>query len=59
MNEESKEIFFDKLSQINWNLVEQGNLNVSVQNFIDSLNSKYCETFPIKTKILSAKRILN
>ena len=59
VNENNKIIFFNKLSEEEWNYSNNSNINNSIENFICKLNEIYCTTFPLKFKTLSPKIVLN
>ena len=46
-----------KLSNFDWNLIFNANVNISWDTFIEKINNSYCNTFSKKTKFISTKRI--
>ena len=57
-NEVSLQILSNKLMSTNWSyLIDYSNCNLSCPNFMSHINRLYCDSFPLKTKFLSTKRI--
>ena len=51
--------FREKLQNFNWMSIKSEDTNVYTRNFVSTLNTLYCESFPMKTKIVTEKYFLN
>ena len=57
---EGKQLFSDKLNSINWtNLFNTNNVNTNFALFLNKIKEIYNQSFPIKTKYISEKRVNN
>jgi len=56
-NNLSMELFRSKLCKINWSNLLTGDMNQQVQIFNSVINEIYCNTFTLKIKYVSSKRI--
>ena len=55
---ENLQLFSNKLSSINWNLVlSSSNVDECFDSFINTISDLYCQSFPLKTKYLTNNRI--
>ena len=56
----NKITFSDKLRNLQWDtLLISNNVNVNCNNFVNKINELYHECFPIKTKLITEKRLNN
>ena len=55
-DEDSYDKFFSEISNINWGEIITDDINLSVSNFEQILNSAYCNCFQVKHKFVSTKR---
>ena len=55
----NKELFSMKLSAINWNSLLINDLNSNFEKFLEKIHEIYNESFPIKVKFVSEKRLNN
>ena len=51
--------FSQYLESFDWNSLRNSDLNLYVSNFIDKLNEAYRQHFPMKTKTISKRRVMN
>ena len=56
-NEFNNVIFFQKISNFDWNTIKSENVSEFALNFMETINKIYCETFPLQTKYLTKKRL--
>jgi hypothetical protein len=56
-NSQNMDAFLHKLSTINWSSVLAGTIHEKLVIFDKILNETYCSTFPIQSKLISAKRL--
>ena len=59
ISESNRLEFSRKLSTIDWSLIYSENLNANCENFITILNNLYCDTFPLKSKLVSRNHVMN
>ena len=52
-------IFEEKLSNFDWNTIFSEDINQFTSNFLDTLNTTYQDSFPLKTKHISSKHFKN
>ena len=53
VSEENRQKFENEIGKINWTNLRSENVNYYTENFMNTLNSKYCQCFPIKIKSVS------
>ena len=58
-NEESNSNFTHSLLSYDWNFLDRLDINQSVASFISTLNILYQQNFPLKTKYVTNKKVLN
>jgi len=58
-SKELLELFEDRLNSVNWCNVLSGDINNRVVSFESTVNELYCNTFPLKIKYISIKRLKN
>ena len=58
-NAASLDKFEASLRSFNWESLKSPDLNNYVSNFLESINSLYCKSFPLKTKYVSNKQLDN
>ena len=57
---EGKQLFSDNLNSINWtNLFDTNNVNTNFSLFLNKIQEIYNQSFPLKTKYISEKRVNN
>ena len=57
--EENRNALRTALEEFDWSSLKSDDVNAYVSNFVDTLNSLYCESFPIKVKYISVKSACN
>ena len=55
ITEENKNKFEYLLGSFNWNELRSDDVDIYLENFMDRLNSFYCQSFPLKIKYVSQK----
>ena len=56
---QNKELFYQKISNFDWNSIQCDNIDEYTQKFLHTINKIFCDCFPIKTKYISLKRFKN
>ena len=51
--------FRSKLSTVDWSEFESEDVDIYLEDFILKINSLYCECFPLQTRFVSKKRVVN
>ena len=57
INEANRGLFEDKLSNFDWRTLKTNDVNSYLENLLNTINSLYCESFPLKIKFVSKKQI--
>ena len=55
----NRQKYFSTLRDFNWDVVRSGDPHLFLQNFINSLNNIFCQSFHLKTKLVARKRFDN
>ena len=58
-SEDKQDNFKDELHNFNWSSIVSEDVNGYAQNFIETINRIYCESFPLKSKVVTEKYFLN
>ena len=58
-NPSNQSKFVNNLNNFNWQYIQSDNVNTYTNNFLDSLNYIYCESFPLKKKWVTEKYYSN
>ena len=58
-SENNQQIFENNIRNFDWQTVKSNNVNDYAQNFINSLNKLYQNSFPLKTKMVTQKYFKN
>ena len=58
-NTETRESFSRAVASFNWPSLASDDINTFVSDFTSTLNNMYCANFPLKTKNISKKQIMN
>ena len=58
-NDTNRNIFYEKMTGFNWQSLASPNIDTYLQNFTSKLNLFYCESFPLKIKYVSIKKLIN
>ena len=51
--------FADTLGRFDWTSIHANDLSAYTENFTKKLDELYCQTFPLKTKTISKRKIMN
>ena len=58
-NDNQKHIFFNSLTNYDWEALRSNDVNIYMENFINSLNSIFDRSFPFKRKYVSNRHLNN
>ena len=55
---EEDNLKFERLvCEFNWGIIENDDVNLYAENFVNAMNDIYCKSFPVKIKYISKKRL--
>ena len=57
--EDNRDHFLRAVADFRWESLASSNVNDYMEQFLDKLNTIYCESFPLKTKLIPKKRLDN
>ena len=58
-DQEHRDRFRRSLVDFNWSSIKSDNINHYVDNFTSAIDGLYCAAFPMKSKLISRKKMLN
>ena len=59
VTDEYKNVFKTKVEKYNWESIRNNDIDVYVHNFTTTLNKLYCDSFPLRIKYVTKKRLNN